>query len=92
MKLFCPNFPQFLYLRKYDNLNAFNYLSLVICRYQTGALAPLIRWMSRGMQRAAAPPQPPRPADGANNIPAAARQGIENAALAGICVPAISTN
>lgn len=39
--------------------------------YQTGALAPLIRWLSQGMQRAAAAPQPPvRPEN--------ARQGNEN--------------
>ena len=35
------------------------------------------------MQRAAAPPHPPRPADRAENVPAAGRQGNENAALAG---------
>lgn len=58
-------------------------LSVVICcRYQTGALAPLVRWLSQSMQRAAAPPHPPRPAVRAENAPAAARQN-ENAALAG---------
>lgn len=35
------------------------------------------------MQRAAAPPQPPRPAVRAENVPAAVRQGNENAAMAG---------
>lgn len=43
-----------------------------------------MRWLSQGMQRAAAPPHPPRPAARAENIPAAGRQGNENAALAGI--------
>lgn len=42
------------------------------CRYQTGALTPLLRWLSQSMQRAA---QPPRPAVRAENVPAAARQG-----------------
>ncbi|KAK3029312.1 hypothetical protein RJ639_038410 [Escallonia herrerae] len=53
---------------------------LVLLMYQTGALAPLIRWLSQGMQRAAAPPQPPRPAVRADA--AGARQGNENAAAA----------
>ena len=35
------------------------------------------------MQRAAAPPHPPRPAARAENVPAAGRQGDGNAALAG---------
>ena len=55
-------------------------------RYLTGALTPLVRWLSQGMQRAAAPPQPPRPAARAENIPPAARQGDGNAAHAGICL------
>lgn len=39
------------------------------------------------MDRAAVPPQPPRPAARAENAPPVARQGIDNAALAGIlCV------
>jgi hypothetical protein len=55
----------------------------VVCgRYQTGALTPIVRWLSQGMQRAAAPPQ--RPAVRAENVPPAARQGVENAAVAGI--------
>lgn len=55
-------------------------------RYQTGALAPLIRWLSHGMQRAAAPPRPPRPAAAvAENVPLVAEgQGNENATLPGI--------
>ena len=52
-------------------------------RYQTGALTPIIRWLSQGMQRAAAPPHPPRPAARAENVPAA-RQGADNAAPAGV--------
>ncbi|XP_021275569.1 uncharacterized protein LOC110410264 [Herrania umbratica] len=51
-------------------------------RYQTGALTPLIRWLSQGMHRAAAPPHLPRPAARAENVPAAGRQGNDNAALA----------
>lgn len=53
------------------------------CRYQTGALTPFIRWLSQGMQRAAGAQQPPRPAIRAENVPAAVRQGNENAAAAG---------
>lgn len=52
-------------------------------RYQTGALTPIIRWLSQGMHRAAAPPPPPRPAARADNVPAA-RQGVDNAAPAGM--------
>lgn len=36
--------------------------------YQTGALAPFIRWLTQGMQRAVAPPQP-QPAARADNGP-----------------------
>ncbi|KAK9931615.1 hypothetical protein M0R45_018887 [Rubus argutus] len=62
---------------------------LVICAtivylYKTGSLTPLIEWLSRAMDRAAVPPQPPRPAARAENAPPVARQGIDNAALAGI--------
>lgn len=53
------------------------------CRYQTGALAPVIRWLSQGMQRAAAPPQAPRGAVRADNLPAAGAQQNDNAGLAG---------
>lgn len=48
------------------------FFASLIYLYQTGALAPLIRWLSQGMQRAPAPPQQPRPAVRAENIPAAA--------------------
>lgn len=58
-----------------------DFVRVVSCRYQTGALTPLIRWLSQGMHRAAVPPQP-RPAVRAENVPPA-RQGIENAALPG---------
>ncbi|XVF69918.1 hypothetical protein PTKIN_Ptkin11bG0119500 [Pterospermum kingtungense] len=58
------------------------FLASLVYLYQTGALTPLIRWLSQGMQRAAAPPHPPRPAARAENVPAAGRQGNENAALA----------
>ncbi|KAK7329155.1 hypothetical protein VNO77_23303 [Canavalia gladiata] len=49
--------------------------------YQTGALTPIIRWLSQGMQRAAAPPHPPRPAARAENVPAPRQEG-DNAAQA----------
>lgn len=53
------------------------FVSLVYL-YQTGALAPLIRWLTQGMQRAAAPLQPPRPAVQADNVHAPGRAGHEN--------------
>ncbi|PKI46150.1 hypothetical protein CRG98_033483 [Punica granatum] len=58
-------------------------LTYNIPTYQTGALSPLIRWLSQGMQRAAAPPHPPRaaPAVAENAPPAAGGQGNENANL-----------
>lgn len=52
-------------------------------RYQTGALTPIVRWLSQGMQRAAAPPHPPRPAARAENVPAP-RQEADNATPAGM--------
>ncbi|KAK3435410.1 hypothetical protein EUGRSUZ_C00120 [Eucalyptus grandis] len=58
------------------------FFASIIYLYQTGALAPLIRWLSQGMQRAAAPPHPPRPAVRAENDPPAAGQGNENQPLA----------
>ncbi|XWS70990.1 hypothetical protein CRYUN_Cryun03dG0098400 [Craigia yunnanensis] len=58
------------------------FFASLVYLYQTGALTPLIRWLSQGMQRAAANPHPPRPAARAENVPAAGRQGNENAALA----------
>lgn len=53
---------------------------MVYCRYQTGALTPLMRWISQAMHRAAAPPRQPRPVarvdpvvgQGNNNVVAAA--------------------
>ncbi|KHG24355.1 hypothetical protein F383_03655 [Gossypium arboreum] len=59
------------------------FFASLVYLYQTGALTPLIRWLSQGMQRAAAPPHPPRPAARAENVPAAGRQGNENVAVAG---------
>ncbi|XP_010447784.1 PREDICTED: uncharacterized protein LOC104730324 [Camelina sativa] len=45
----------------------------IIYLYQTGALAPFVRWLSQGMHRAAVPPpRPHRPAARADNDPAAA--------------------
>ncbi|KAF3452735.1 hypothetical protein FNV43_RR03168 [Rhamnella rubrinervis] len=55
------------------------FFASLVYLYQTGALTPLIRWLSQGMHRAAVPPQP-RPAVRAENVPPA-RQGIENAAF-----------
>ncbi|XP_038992924.1 uncharacterized protein LOC120116523 isoform X2 [Hibiscus syriacus] len=65
-----------------QRLSVLVFFASLVYLYQTGALTPLIRWLSQGMQRAAAPPHPPRPAARAENVPAAGRQGNENAALA----------
>ncbi|KAL5699538.1 hypothetical protein ACHQM5_030424 [Ranunculus cassubicifolius] len=37
------------------------FFASIVYLYQTGALTPLIRWLSQGMHRAAAPPQPRPP-------------------------------
>ncbi|XP_075509584.1 uncharacterized protein LOC142545999 isoform X3 [Primulina tabacum] len=58
------------------------FLASLVYLYQTGALAPVIRWLSQGMRRAAAPPQPPRAGEQADNIPAGAAHGNENAGMA----------
>ncbi|XP_073289904.1 uncharacterized protein [Primulina huaijiensis] len=58
------------------------FLASLVYLYQTGALAPVIRWLSQGMRRAAAPPQPPRAGVQADNIPAGAAHGNENAGMA----------
>ncbi|KAL3533274.1 hypothetical protein ACH5RR_006795 [Cinchona calisaya] len=58
------------------------FFASLVYLYQTGALAPLIRWLSQGMQRAAAPPQPARPAAREDNAHAGERAGNENAAVA----------
>lgn len=57
------------------------FFASLVYLYQTGALTPLVQWLSHSMQRAAQPPRPPRPAVRAENVPAAARQN-ENVALA----------
>ncbi|XP_071691114.1 uncharacterized protein [Rutidosis leptorrhynchoides] len=57
------------------------FFASLIYLYQTGALAPLIRWLSQGMQRAAAPPQQQRPAVREDNVHAAPGQENENAPL-----------
>uniref|UniRef100_A0A7N2KWA5 Transmembrane protein n=1 Tax=Quercus lobata TaxID=97700 RepID=A0A7N2KWA5_QUELO len=57
------------------------FFASLVYLYQTGALTPIVRWLSQGMQRAAAPPHPPRPAVRAENV-AAARHGVENVAAA----------
>lgn len=56
------------------------FFASLVYLHQTGALTPLIRWLSQGMQRAAAPPQPPRPARLRNENPGAAdgQPGAEN--------------
>ncbi|CAH9132627.1 unnamed protein product [Cuscuta epithymum] len=50
----------------------------LIYLYQTGALAPLVRWLSQGMRRGGAPPRRPRPAARAENAALVGRQGNEN--------------
>ncbi|CAK8531890.1 unnamed protein product [Lathyrus sativus] len=55
--------------------------AVLVYLYQTGALTPIIRWLSQNMQRAAAPPRPPRPAARADNVPPARLEG-DNAAPA----------
>ncbi|KAK6930589.1 hypothetical protein RJ641_004683 [Dillenia turbinata] len=57
------------------------FFASLVYLYQTGALTPLIRWLSQGMHRAAAPPQPRRPAVRAENIAPAAHVANENAAM-----------
>ncbi|KAF9679844.1 hypothetical protein SADUNF_Sadunf06G0057200 [Salix dunnii] len=57
------------------------FLASLVYLYQTGALTPLVRWLSQSMQRAAVPPLPPRPAVRVENA-GAARQN-ENIDLAG---------
>ncbi|XP_057806457.1 uncharacterized protein LOC131021326 isoform X2 [Salvia miltiorrhiza] len=57
------------------------FFATLVYLYQTGALAPVIQWLSQGMRRAAAPPA--RPAARADNLAAAGEQGNENAGLAG---------
>ncbi|KAH6754890.1 transmembrane protein [Perilla frutescens var. hirtella] len=56
------------------------FFASLVYLYQTGALAPVIQWLSQGMRRAAAPPA--RPAARADNLPAAGEQGNENAGVA----------
>ncbi|KAL3625146.1 hypothetical protein CASFOL_030600 [Castilleja foliolosa] len=46
------------------------FFASIVYLYQTGALAPVVRWLSQGMRRAAAPPQPPRPPAAAAAAPA----------------------
>ncbi|KAK6152190.1 hypothetical protein DH2020_014825 [Rehmannia glutinosa] len=58
------------------------FFASLVYLYQTGALAPVVRWLSQGMRRAAAPPQPPRPAVRAANLPAAGGPGNENVGIA----------
>ncbi|CAO2841781.1 unnamed protein product [Amaranthus hypochondriacus] len=55
------------------------FFAFIIYLYQTGALTPLVRWMSQAMHRAAAPPRPPRPAAMVEPI---VRQGDGNGAAA----------
>ncbi|KAF5200826.1 transmembrane protein [Thalictrum thalictroides] len=55
--------------------------ALLVYLYQTGALTPLIRWLSQGMHRAAAPPQP-RPPVRAENVHGAVGPDGENVARA----------
>ncbi|KAJ6354991.1 hypothetical protein OIU77_005565 [Salix suchowensis] len=57
------------------------FFASLVYLYQTGALTPLVRWLSQSMQRAAAPPRPPRPAVRAENENVALAEGqpaVEN--------------
>ncbi|GAB4838278.1 hypothetical protein Ancab_027806 [Ancistrocladus abbreviatus] len=63
------------------------FFASLIYLYQTGALAPLLRWLSQAMHRAAAPPRPPRPVaraeppiqlENENIAPAEGQPGAEN--------------
>ncbi|XP_050218613.1 uncharacterized protein LOC126669242 [Mercurialis annua] len=56
------------------------FFASLVYLYQTGALTPLVQWLSQSMQRAAQPPRPPRPVGRAENAPPVVRQN-ENAAL-----------
>ncbi|KAK9097509.1 hypothetical protein Sjap_023006 [Stephania japonica] len=60
------------------------FFAVLIYLYRTGALTPLIRWLSQGMHRAGAPPQGPHQQVAArdDNNPAALRPDGENAARA----------
>ncbi|KAK6147424.1 hypothetical protein DH2020_018336 [Rehmannia glutinosa] len=58
------------------------FFASLVYLYQTGALAPVIRWLSQRTQRAAVRPQPPRAAVRADNLPAAEAQGNENDGIA----------
>ncbi|XP_021723474.1 uncharacterized protein LOC110690883 [Chenopodium quinoa] len=55
------------------------FFAFIVYLYQTGALTPLMRWISQAMHRAAAPPRPPRPAARVDPI---VRQGDDNVAAA----------
>ncbi|KAL8509665.1 hypothetical protein ACS0TY_016764 [Phlomoides rotata] len=66
-----------------QRLSVLVFFASLIYLYQTGALAPVIRYLSQGMRRAAAPPEPPRPAARADNLPAVGGEGNENVVLGG---------
>lgn len=57
------------------------FFASIVYLYQTGALTPIVQWLSQSMRRAAQPPHPPRPVVRGENAPGAARQN-ENVALA----------
>ncbi|EEF34577.1 uncharacterized protein LOC8262535 [Ricinus communis] len=50
------------------------FFASLVYLYQTGALTPLVQWLSQSMQRAAQPPRPPRPVVRPENAPPVARQ------------------
>ncbi|KAG9449235.1 hypothetical protein H6P81_009200 [Aristolochia fimbriata] len=64
------------------------FIASLVYLYQTGVLTPLIRWLSQGMHRAAAPPQPRPPVRamnegvpanaGAHALPVQGEQGNED--------------
>ncbi|KAL6575240.1 hypothetical protein OROMI_012525 [Orobanche minor] len=59
------------------------FFASLVYLYQTGALAPVVRWLSQRTQRAVVHPRPLRAAVQADNLPAAEVQGNENVGLAG---------
>ncbi|CAA3021815.1 uncharacterized protein LOC111384573 [Olea europaea subsp. europaea] len=64
-----------------ERLTLLVFFALLIYLYQTGVLAPLVRWLSQGMHRAAPPRRPLNPA-ARPFVPAAQREANDIAAAA----------